>query len=734
MIKQLAELADLSSKPNPPATALPANSSNPNAINSTNNLLANNNNLTALLNNPQTMQLLINALNTPGGQNVASSFLSMLNPTAANTPNPLAAALNPLNNLPGGLPNLNFLSNLPNLSGSTSNNPSSNGLGNITNPTNPLFGITDQFNGYSSWPGFNPSYFNPYNPWLMNYNPTLLNLLKQTQSATPLPPVPPANPNNPLISSANALPNRNILPTGSTSIHPAQGISSNVTNSAFSTNNNLYLSNNSNTTNSATANSYLLSNPNMASKIANNIASGTDFSQLTKTNTMVTAVNPRTATYQPPSLQQPTIPALVPRSFTTPSTTNGSNYSSMLQKKYPSQEAYQSSFRNNSLLINPPPPPVPKLPSNNDLSPSAVNSLTTAGMVGNRSSLSNANQFFKEKEYEHSLLNNPQRKRSRTSLTGSNLGKGRPGSAVPTAISNHSKHSDDDSLKSADEDDENGIRRSSRARKVSSSKRVFGEDTYSTTTGGSMKRKSIGTTESSSRSTGLSIPMIPRTNSKSQFLEDIIDLRQVHSGKKRIFIDFTTTRELKMKEQQQYNDPVHHLIETSNFMFGYFHGKLIPNEECTNYKFGNHGHCDSPSTIPNVGHALHSSPYPSASSYNKTTSRIGSSYQAEIPQLQSRKSIRKLSNAYDYRVWQPSLIPEDELYISVKTILNKKKEWIPTIGNIHYVYFPDLYVVKFKLCAILEVNPVLLKKPNKKLRERTVQIKVFDGEMVRKDN
>jgi hypothetical protein len=721
------------------------------------NLSNNNNNMNpmaTLLSNPNNLQTLLQAANSPSIQlqQMALSFLQMMN--LANNMN----QMNPTGTHTGKT--------------NTDINAKMNET-NSSNSTNPLFGVTDPLFGSANVPGFSPAFFNPFNPWMLAFQqPGLMNTFKQLQpgnqpgmSNDPLQQMSHAlsmNALNNLTNSSNAnnlsgssMPNLMNLSnvaqqnnfsfpnstTGQMNNNPATVPAlSAFTSTGFTGNNNTggfppsLLNGGANTAGNSNLTSFQLpnlSNVTMASKIANNLASSinSDF----KLNNAI-----------------PTKGGII---------NNNNNNSVGGGYNYLSNSNLHSSFQQNDLLIN------------------------------NRSQ-QNTSSFQSQSSYDrqqHDEGRGGSKKKQRTSLSGANsaaavnynkqLQKHLPQPILSHALIQNSlltnrfmeiSHENDNiSGKSRDgenesDDDDKSVRRSSRSRKVPSSRKIFDDNTFSRRKSGdrqsfssvaaaitSTRAGSFGKSGTSALSSTVggasSLDQRP-----SKFVEDVIDLRTTNTGKKRIFIDFTQVPLSSIPPDE--NDPTHHLLANNsashpsnlNFLYGYFHGKLLPNEECTNFKFGNHGHCDSPKTLPSEGGVGGGRVFPSGSYFadhsgllhltQKQRSRVGPNYQAEIPAFLGKKSLRKPgANAFENRIWVPSMVDDDDLRGVAQQLTQKKKEWKPIVGNIYSIYLDEVYSsMKYKLVAITEVNTLMVLKPGKKIREKSVQINCWDGEKVKK--
>jgi hypothetical protein len=561
--------------------------------------------------------------------------------------------------------NANGTGNGNSSSTSDSSSSSTNGFGGYPLPADPM-------TGFNQWPGFSPGFFNQINPWLLSMQVPYASLSKQTQQQQ-----------------------------GS-----EIGATSFPSDSLLLSNQNLSLS--------STANFSL---PSLASLTMGSTINGSSFLP----SYLLSSYNSN------PLLQN----------------TNTTTHQAFLHRKL--QQVSSSIFKDGNVF-------------HDDDSLTEKNRRKIS--AGRRKSTSAVPDSDDEREAVTS--NGNKRKRGKLSSKPDLRN-------IPSTVLSHSlikssllmqqqqpQPSDDESLQSIDDDEVNRRQlrsRSKRSRKpitnressrgrsdddsvgpVTIIRKRSSEPSSSNRSMLHRERSSDYPTTRSSYSSSSAVAVSTSSLSSKAVAEDILDLRKVNN--KRLFIDFTISHHPPSSKSQsdeitqQQNENIALLEKENNYVYGYFYGKLINNEECTSYRFASQGHSEYlplPVPIPTTSTRSRGGPRGSASS-SAISSRVGPSYQAEIPQCLSRKSIQKTSNLLEDRWWAPSMIDEEDLTSLVRNVLNKKKEWLPTVGNIYTVILSDVYSMKYKLCAIIEVNPVLLKKPNKKIRERCYVIKVYDGE------
>jgi hypothetical protein len=564
-------------------------------------------------------------------------------------------------------------------SSTSDSSSSSHGFGGFPLPADPVTG----FNG---WPGFSPGFFNQFNPWLLSMQAPFMNFLQQQQqqqqqsseSGSAFPP------DSLLLSSAN----QNSLPSTNFSLPSLASLTmgSTINGSTFLP-------------------SYLLSSY--------------------QSNPLLQNVNMSSSHYN-------------------------NTHQAFLSRKL---QQVSSIFKDRNIF--------PENEENDDNSPEKSRRKAN-GRRDNRKPTT----MQQESEDEREVSTN---KRKRGRLSKSDLRN------IPSTVLSHSlikssllmqhqqqqrQESDDESLQSIDDEEVN--RRQSRSRSKRGRKPGNrGDSSRGGGVGGRSDDDSGGliirkrSSETSNRSimnrernsdypitrssysslTGGASSSSASLSSKA-IAEDMLDCRKVNN--KRLFIDFTISHHPPISKQQsdeitqQQNENIALLEKENNYVYGYFHGKLINNEECTSYRFASQGHSEYlplPVPIPTTSTRSRVT----RASTSSSSSRVGPSYQADIPQCLSKKSLQKTSNLLEEREWVPSMIDEEDLSSLVHSLLHKKKEWLPTIGNIYTVKIllsdeMSYSIMKYKLCAVIEVNPVLLKKPNKKIRERCYLIRVYDGE------
>lgn len=579
------------------------------------------------------------------------------------------------------------------------------------------FPLPEPYSSTHSFPGFQQGNFNAYNPWLNNFQPTLSGLYQHLQQAT-VPSVLTSMPNNghnlgqigqnPSYGPLNApypsyakvnqtIQGNTTLPATSNSLLPNSNLTPN--NGIFheaETLSSIQLPN--------------LTNVTMASKMANEIAMNNGSSNL--------------------RLNQPS--------------SNPSNANWYQQQKGLLGDMTTDSFNKNSYLRTYEPVKESTDAGSSDGLKVDIKSKKRSNAAANGSAAASARASDDNSSEDASNPRNKRRKKA--SRTNSTAISDKILRSIPAPILSHALVQSSLAFNRAQRDDDSELEEELHSL-VGEDEEEEGEHRYRS----GKNQKNSRRHSSGKKGTKDHDPLTTSTALKSAVkgsYEDIIDLRKV--GRKRIFVDFTL-KASQTSDTQHFPAALFTSVDvshpnnsgkekTDDYICGFFHGKLIPNDECTIYKFGHVrsssgrilGSGDDGNTyISNDGNGSFTSSS-LASADRSEQSRVGSEYQAEIPEFLSRKQLvqNRPKDIESNRVWLCSAIDEEELENIVEVLFERKKLWIPTVGLVYTIYFPNAEngQSRYRLCAVLEALTVSSSSRGRKSRGTSASFRVHDGE------